>query len=265
MVILWQILAQFIFRLTFGMAAAMAGLPAPLVASGYYRVQLWVLMGLSTVVSLAVYSNAEAFDRGLVGGWQTPLALGVASAVLCYAGSVAWLYERRRAGIVLLGIISAVGLAAAMVDSNWLREAAGLAWWLRLADLVSSGLLLGITLAAMLLGHWYLNTPTMQLAPLRRLVVALLVAVALRAGLCGLGLALQCLSDLPADTSLWIFIAFRWLSGLLGAGLMGVLAWYTLQVPNTQSATGILYAGVILTFIGELMSQLLSASLRFPV
>ena len=31
-------------------------------------------------------------------------------------------------------------------------------------------LALGVTLAAMLLGHWYLNTPTMELLPLRRVL-----------------------------------------------------------------------------------------------
>ena len=39
----------------------------------------------------------------------------------------------------------------------------------------------------------------------------------------------------------------------------------TLKIPNTQSATGILYAAVILAFIGELTSQLLTAEARFPL
>ena len=32
-------------------------------------------------------------------------------------------------------------------------------------DPLTSGLLLGITIAAMFLGHWYLNTPTMRTVP----------------------------------------------------------------------------------------------------
>jgi hypothetical protein len=43
------------------------------------------------------------------------------------------------------------------------------------------------------------------------------------------------------------------------------MAWFTLKIPNTQSATGILYAAVVATFLGELMSQLLSASSVYPV
>jgi hypothetical protein len=39
----------------------------------------------------------------------------------------------------------------------------------------------------------------------------------------------------------------------------------TLKVPNTQSATGILYAAVTLVFLGELTAQLLSRGLPVPV
>jgi len=42
--------------------------------------------------------------------------------------------------------------------------------------------------------------------------------------------------------------------------MLGILTWQTLKIPNTQSATGILYAGVIVTFIGELTSQLLAVN-----
>ena len=44
-----------------------------------------------------------------------------------------------------------------------------------------------------------------------------------------------------------------------------VMTWYTLKVPNTQSATGILYVAVITTFLGELSGQLLSATSGYPL
>ena len=46
---------------------------------------------------------------------------------------------------------------------------------------------------------------------------------------------------------------------------MAGLTWQTLKIPNTQSATGILYVGVIVTFVGELTSQLLSRESLFPL
>jgi hypothetical protein len=47
--------------------------------------------------------------------------------------------------------------------------------------------------------------------------------------------------------------------------MLALMTWYVLKVPNTQSATGILYAGVILSFIGELSSQLLSVGTLYPL
>ena len=157
------------------------------------------------------------------------------------------------------------GLVAAALATPWHDATTGMGVLLAFLDLGSSGLLLGVTLSAMFLGHWYLNTPTMELLPLKRLVILMGVAVGIRTVVSGMGLALQAWSTAPVDSVFWIFVAFRWLSGLLGAFMMALMTWYTLKVPNTQSATGILYAGVILTFIGELTSQFLSVDALYPL
>jgi hypothetical protein len=49
------------------------------------------------------------------------------------------------------------------------------------------------------------------------------------------------------------------LFGLVGVLALTLMAWKTLQIPNTQSATGILYVAVIGVFTGELLGLLLSA------
>jgi hypothetical protein len=43
------------------------------------------------------------------------------------------------------------------------------------------------------------------------------------------------------------------------------MAWKTLKIPNTQSATGILYVGVIGTFLGELTAMLLHLDTIYPL
>jgi formate-dependent nitrite reductase membrane component NrfD len=43
------------------------------------------------------------------------------------------------------------------------------------------------------------------------------------------------------------------------------MVWETLKIPNTQSATGILYVAVIGTFVGELTGLLLSAESSYPL
>jgi hypothetical protein len=93
--------------------------------------------------------------------------------------------------------------------------------------------------------------------------------IAIRMGIClaGAWLAMAVpLASLGMPSFHWmLFVSLRWLAGLAGVLLMAWLTWQTLKIPNTQSATGILYAGVILAFIGELTSQLLSAQARYPV
>ena len=132
-------------------------------------------------------------------------------------------------------------------------------------DLVTGGGLLGATLTAMFLGHWYLNTPTMQLAPLRRLVIWMAVMLLARAGVCGLGAFWQAHEVVDVSAMFWAFVGLRWLAGLLGTGWIAWLTWLTLKIPNTQSATGLLYAAVVMVFIGELTSQLLTLDAAYPV
>jgi hypothetical protein len=259
-----QLLIQFIFRLTFGVALAMAVTPSKHVSSGFYRVHLWVLMGLNTFAALAVYSQADAL-AGVLTNWRLPLALATALAVFCYVGSVVWLYEKADLGTAVIVLVAAGALVAAMFATPWGNTKTQLGITLAILDLASSGVLMGVTLSAMFLGHWYLNTPTMELVPLKRLVIFMTCAIAARTIISGTGLALQAASSQPLDTAFWIFVTFRWLSGLLGTFTLALMTWHTLKVPNTQSATGILYAGVILAFLGELTSLLLSVDYLYPL
>ena len=164
------ILTQFLFRLSFGLALAMAITSPRRVTSGYFRNHLYVLLGLNVLAALVAWRAPEQFSL-----WP-PLA----GAVLSYAGAVAWLYEKPRAGRALLAAVAIAGLTGAWLamspDVSTTSESPA-ATALRWLDAPTSGLLLGSTMAAMFLGHWYLNTPTMELAPLERLVLLMGAAV----------------------------------------------------------------------------------------
>jgi hypothetical protein len=259
-----QLLIQFVFRLTFGVSWAMAVTPQRWVSSGYYRVHLWLLMGLNTFAGLAIFAQRSALEKTLPSpSWL--LALAGLLIFASYAGSALWLYERRELGICFLYGTGVIAFLAAVAATPWSRVKSLGGGLLVLGDLASSGWLLGVTLAAMLLGHWYLNTPTMELLPLRRLLILTMGAILVRALVSATGLVLQAYPAQPLAGAFWIFVAFRWLAGLVGTGVLVLMAWYTLRVPNTQSATGILYAAVILAFLGELTSQLLSVDARYPL
>jgi hypothetical protein len=258
------LLTEFLLRLSFGMAAGMAIVPPRLVTSGYFRNHLYVTLGLSALAALLSRVAAPAAF------WWA-----MATAVLSYVGSVCWLYEKRRAGVIFLITVAAAAVIGALaINGRSIASAEGaasvvvaetsIADGLRLVQPITSGLLLGTTMAAMLLGHWYLNAPGMELAPLRRLLIAMAAAVALQAALCGVGLALEA-SHQVLSTQDWLFLLLRWSFGLIGVLILIGMTWKTLEIPNTQSATGILYVAVMGVFVGETMSLLLSAESAFPV
>jgi len=256
------LLVQFVYRLAFGMAAAMAVTSPRQVTSGYYRNNLYVLLGMSVLVALAAF--AGVVDPALLPKWPA-----VAAAILSYIGAACWLYEKPRAGIAVLVAIAVLTLIGALhatpvaVAETTTNPAAWQA--LAYADTVAAGLLLGITMAAMLLGHWYLNAPGMQMQPLVRLTAWLGAAVALRTVVSAVGLWGFWSSGGSLEPAEQIMLALRWLAGMGGTAVLVVMTWSTLKIPNTQAATGMLYVAVITTFLGELVGQLLSSGKAYPL
>ena len=55
-------------------------------------------------------------------------------------------------------------------------------------------------------------------------------------------------------------VSLRWLAGLAGLPVLLWLSRKTLEIPNTQSATGILYVACLAAILGELTAQLLSVA-----
>jgi hypothetical protein len=241
------ILSQFLLRLAFGLAVGMAITSPQKVFSGFYRNHLYVTLGLTTLAALVLYHSHPL-----------AAAFAAAAAVLSFAGAASWLYEARRLGIVFVAAVAGCSITGAWFGLT-ARDSA------HAAALITSGLVLGLTFAAMLLGHWYLNAPGMELAPLRRLILMAAVAIVAQMLVVGAGLAAE--TSYRPDWKLgWLlFVVLRWSFGLFGVLGLLWMAWQTLKIPNTQSATGILYVAVIGVFIGELTGLLLSAESAFPL
>jgi hypothetical protein len=261
------ILVQFLLRLSFGMAVGMAVTPSRLVSSGYYRNHLYVTLGLATLAALV----ASQFSMSVA-------VLAGAAAVLSYVGSACWVYEAKRAGVLLLWLVASCSLTAALVgelgtlpqstsaNSTLARPSYAEATdGLRAVSVVTSGFLLGVTMAAMLLGHWYLNSPGMELAPLRSLLKLMAVAVVAQMLVSAIGLIGELWLTSEPTVSWLMFVLLRWSFGLLSVAGLIVMAGQTLKIPNTQSATGILYVAVIGVFVGELTALLLSAESVYPL
>lgn len=177
----------------------MAVTPARKVTSGYYRVHLLVVMGLMTLAALVEFAS-----RGSSFVYAPAIA-----ATLSYVGSVAWLYEKKKLGVALLYLVSGLALYGGLISGpgqltpgDFPAAAVALRW----LSMPTGGMLLGVTMAAMLLGHWYLNTPTMELAPLRRLTLLLGAATVLRILVSGIALGFELSAmdpTLPAGGMFW--------------------------------------------------------------
>lgn len=260
---LWPTLIEFLLRLATGLAVAMFLTSARSVTSGFFRIQSWVLMGLGTFASLIIYSQSARCESAQYESAGLAIGLSVAAAVTSYISAVVWMYESKVAGKVALALVALLLILAGNFSDP---SSHGRSPILDNLDFGTGAMLLGSFLSAMLLGHWYLNFPGMQLAPLKKLVLLCGASVVVRSLFSAYGITqLWLLGNMPNSTIDWCFLVFRWLAGFVGPGVMAWLAWETLKVPNTQSATGILYAALTLTFLGELTSQLLSRGLPLPV
>jgi len=258
-----QVVSAFVFRLTFGLAIAMIGPAAGRVPSVYFRVNLWVLLGLNTLGALAARATSGALEP--LGGGPVPFAGAVTLAAASYAGSVTWLCDRRIVGRRMLIGIAGLGFVAAIASLPAARGASPIMLAAAVIDTGSSGVLMGTTLGAMLLGHSYLNAPGLAPSHLVRAIGFVMIAAAARGASGAAGLVLALVHGLRAEGLFWGFLAFRWLTGVLAVAGMALLARQSMRIPNAQSATGILYAGVVFAFLGELLAQLLSIDSPFPL
>jgi hypothetical protein len=247
-----MLLADFCTRLACGLACMLLCTSPRAVSAAFFRLIMLIVLALA--VGAMLFSPG-----GLIG----PAPWLITAAALAFGGSVVWTLGRSGAGrwVNLLLLASLAGALAWMSAGQ--TGAAGTI--LELATRAASALLLGAMTAAMLLGHSYLVWPAMSVDPLKRLVSLAGAAVGVRALVAGAGVVLGLLAGSEplagtSDSLWWTLFAARWLVGLVAPGIATWMVWQTVKIRSTQSATGILYAGVIVTFLGELMGQVLAAN-----
>jgi hypothetical protein len=256
---------QFALRLVVGLSLTWCLAPRRLITSGYFRIQMLLALGLSVLGALTASQWTDVAEGGTLLSMEMLQGALVLIAGTSFVGSVLWTLERRRGGTVAAALMLALGtftLAAgiprgASTDPPVLLE---------MLDRLSSAWLLGGMTATMLLGHWYLTATGMSLVPLSRATLTVQIAVVAR-----LVTVLAATLLTPADIrerllqSQWVWTLLRWGAGLVGPLVLAFLIPGALRYRNTQSATGILFAAVILTFIGEAAALLLLGELGWPL
>jgi hypothetical protein len=124
-------------------------------------------------------------------------------------------------------------------------------------------LALGAVSAAMLLGHWYLVTPRLSPAPLRRMMWLLLGAL----GLQGLAFVASIIivSSGPLGGPIGWLTWLRLVAGILLPIGITVLALLASRAASLQASTGLLYIGMALVMAGSIAGASLSYYTGVPV
>ncbi len=242
-------LADFAIRLACGLAILLLATPRRVVPPPFFRTHCQVILGLLVLAAL---------DMSRMEGGRGELVVVAVAAGLGYFASVAWGLGLPTVGLPITGLI-ALGTGGVLAAVSHAPDPA--TWGLNAAGRLASAVLMGSTLTAMLLGHYYLTSPAMSIEPLKRFVRCMGWALAARGALAAGGVALWAsgrAGAAPSASVSTLFMAMRWGMGFAGPVLATVLAWKTVEIRSTQSATGILYIAMLLVLIGELTALILS-------
>ncbi|HEX5039283.1 MAG TPA: hypothetical protein VFW95_04035 [Candidatus Limnocylindria bacterium] len=222
---------------------------------GYRLFMAWLLVAFAAVLVVSELNLPAGVEASGTSELRRPLTFGFVAGTLVYL--VASLARWPRSGIAigsgLIGLAALVTLAAAGGSSNAMLFA---------GQLVLAALALGSVNAAMLLGHWYLVTPKLSPAPLRRLMVILVVTLVLQ----GIGFTIAFAID-GAELEGGIAV-LTWLR--LGVGILlpivaTILALLASNAASLQASTGLLYIGLALVMAGSIAGASLTYLTGVPV
>lgn len=282
-----MIAAIFVLKLCAGITLMWWLMPRKDVTDGFFRIQMRLVLGLAVLgvllfASLSSANSQSPADTNSGSGLSISgqpvdasgdhlshvtalhdpfVALrntGIVLCVVAYLGSIFWALGRRLPGnmCVYLCLLLAAGSLAyyswtSIAGANNLR-------WLNLLSSFSSAAVSGSVLTGMLLGHWYLTTPSMSIQPLHWFNRTILISALVRA----VSLFIVMMSGDYEGRLVWV--SMTWTGGVVTPIAVYAMVRRILVHRNTQSATGVLFAGLILVFMGEMTAILLQQATSAP-
>ena len=217
------------------------------VSQSFYRFNL----GLATIIGsvglfFIWYLNLSMDTKILAGIWVVFLM-----AITAYFWNKTSIRE---------WIVSLPSLLGGIVFFQILEQLVMLDWSVRIVS-VLSGLIICSALFAMILGHWYLNVAKLPVRYLQRVIYVVLILLALRLvwnlyaviamDVTIMGTMVPLFNFLHFIEGVFIYLAFFF--GALFPLVITYMALRSAKMNATQSATGLLYIGVISVAMGDLI------------
>jgi len=253
---------QFCLELGFGVLLALACVGRAPLGPFFHRV-----LGTTALVPLLAATVLPVVDGEL--RFAEPQILISALAVALYPGYAGPLKSGRRAQL-LYAALACSGVALVLA----VHRAELVAGWLGLAvaslSALATGAVAGCVGLAMVLGHWYLTIPDLDVRHLQRLnrvtVIAMLGSIAALSATC-LVFAEPLRNAATPLFGPWglFYLGTRIAVGLALPILFAWMVASSLSYRNTRSATGILYASTVLVLIGTAVSISLQDSYGIPL
>lgn len=229
------------------------------------------LAGVLLLIALAFRPGTSVGSgTAAVAWWSLVVAT---AALLVYWATVGRVLAVLRP--VLLWTTTAGGIVALVAQAVTLAAVdMGPSPVLTSASFLTSAALLGGACTAMILGHWYLILPSMDVSLLQSIVKFHIWSTVLRIVVV-VAVVWVALStwETPSGAGyaryIWsvdgVFLWQRVLFGLCGPAVLAYLTWETAKIRATQSATGILYVDFFTVIVGEVLAKYLLLSTRVPV
>ena len=228
--------------------------------------------GLAVVLLAVAFALRPPEASATDAGRAAVLALVVfEAAMLLYWGTVGRALASIRPAIV--GIAVAAGLVALVAQAIGQASDAS-ARAMVIASFLSSAALLGGACTAMILGHWYLVIPSLQVSHLQSIVKVHIASMVVRVVVVVAAVYVAIVTWQPGMGPSFrgyilsvsgIFFWQRVLFGLVGPGLLSYLTWETAKIRSTQSATGILYVDFFTVVVGEVLAKYLLLATHVPL
>lgn len=278
------ILVLFLYQMSVGCMFTLAVMPLKQVDLKFYQLSSGlsaILMALALFLSIYYpFELPKSFGVPPEGPGVWPqVALGL---FLVYLGVNFILYLRMRLkkekgakGLVRIGAL--LGILALIAEGMVYRPAhlyGGFKSWVVPLDFVTAAMFLGVFLLAMVFGHWYLikSMPKKLLRRMAEVLIVVLVARLLVVGITlgvfasqvqGGGAVLDSLMDISGGHG--IFFWQRMLAGLGIPLVLSYMIWSTARIGANQSATGLLYVGLVFVIIGEIISKYMFVLSGIPI